>query len=131
MNRKSQLGMGFISLLFMLLIGLFFAVLIFRIGPVYLEYFNVVSSMTSLQEDKILVNSNDEPVQISRVLKDRLVQRLQVNDVRSVEYKNINIKYDHEGYKVQVIYDRQVNVMYNIFALIKFDKQILVTADAQ
>ena len=130
-RRQNQLGMGMLPLVIIMLVILFFGVLLFRIGPIYIEYFNLVSSMKSLQEDKTATGSVDEPVQISRSLRDRLMNRLQVNDVDRVSYKDIVVKYDPEGYHVQVAYEAKVRIMYNIYAMIKFDREVLVKPHAE
>ena len=129
-RRRQQLGMGFLPLVIVMLVILFFGILLFRIGPVYIEYFNVVSSMKSLQNDSSASDSSLEPVQISRLLRERLLSRLQINDVKRLRYEDIKVKYDSEGYNVQVEYDAKVKVMYNIFALIEFNKQVLVKVNA-
>ena len=130
-RRQNQSGMGLIPLVLIILVVIFFGVLLFQIGPVYMEYFSVASSMKSLQDDKTATGTIAEPIQISRSLRDRLMSRLHVNSVERVSYKDIVVKYEPDGYHVQVAYEVKVKIMYNIYALIKFDKEVLVKPDVQ
>jgi len=106
-------------LLMFLLIG-FFALLVIKMVPLYLEHFKIVSSLNALKSEP---NWADKPKdEIQRILQ----RRWDINSVDSVLAKN-DVQYSRENgrVKVRVAYEAVTHVMGNVDLLLTFDDMIL------
>jgi Domain of unknown function (DUF4845) len=119
-NMKQPDGMSFLSVFFGILITGLVVLLIFKIGPPYLEHYGVVSSLKSLeQEAGMSQKSNTE-------LLTLLQKRLEINDVRGVNSKDVTIKKQARHTTMRVAYEVQVPLISNINLLITFDNTALL-----
>lgn len=119
-NMKQQAGLSLLSVLFgILMIGLV-VLLLFKIGPLYLEHYGVVSSLKSLEKEAgIRQKSNTELITL-------LQKRLDINDVRRVSSKDITIKKQERQTTVRVAYEVQVPLVSNVDLLVTFDDTALL-----
>jgi len=119
-NMKQQAGMSFLSIFFGILIVGLVVLLIFKIGPPYLEHYGVVSSLKSLEKEVGMHHkSNTE-------LMTLLQKRLEINDVRRVNHKDVTIKKQAQQTMMRVAYEVQVPLVSNIDLLITFDDTALL-----
>ena len=114
--RSRQSGMTYLGTVALLVVIGFFAVIVIKVAPVYMEHFKVNSSMTSLAND---LNSNNNvlsPLEIKRLLQ----KRLSINDVDHV--KDNDIKVTREGGKmvVEVSYEARVTLFDNLDLVARF-----------
>ena len=117
---KQQAGLSFLSVFFGILITGLVVLLIFKIGPPYLEHYGVVSSLKSLeQEIGMHQKSNTE-------LMTLLQKRLEINDVRRVNSKDVTIKKQSRQTTMRVAYEVQVPLVSNVDLLITFDNTALL-----
>jgi len=119
-NMKQQAGLSILSVVFGILITGLVVLLIFKIGPLYLEHYGVVSSLKSLEKEAgISQKSNTE-------LMTLLQKRLEINDVKRVSHKDVTIKKQARQTTVRVAYEVQVPLVSNVDLLITFDDTALL-----
>jgi hypothetical protein len=117
---KQQAGLSILSVVFGILITGLVVLLIFKIGPLYLEHYGVVSSLKSLEKEAgISQKSNTE-------LMTLLQKRLEINDVKRVSHKDVTIKKQARQTTVRVAYEVQVPLVSNVDLLITFDDTALL-----
>lgn len=123
MNRwHHQRGMTAIG--WMLVLGLiaFFTLITLRLVPLYLEYGKVVSVVESLQnESGIGTMGRAEVVKI-------ISRRFDVNDVRNVDAKKVEITSERGMVKIGFSYERREHLISNIDVVASFEKYVEVAA---
>jgi hypothetical protein len=124
-TRHQQRGFGLLAFTSVTLLVIFFGILAFRLGPVYLEYFSVSSSLKAVQSDTASLGS-EEPSQVAMELRQRLYKHMQINGVERANNDNIHITQTDKGYELSVAYEVKVPLLYNISALMTFDKKVLI-----
>ncbi|MFA7095057.1 MAG: DUF4845 domain-containing protein [Gammaproteobacteria bacterium] len=116
--RDKQRGMSAVGWLLVLgLIG-FFSLIGLRLAPMYLEYFNVVSSMESLKSESEI--KSKAPAEIMQML----MKRFDVNDVRNVKPNHVRVTNEGGKLKVIVKYEVRTPLMGNLSAVATFDKNV-------
>jgi Domain of unknown function (DUF4845) len=119
-NIKQQAGLSIFSVVLGILITGLVVLLIFKIGPLYLEHYGVVSSLKSLEKEPGMhLKSNTE-------LMTLLQKRLEINDVRRVSHKDVIIKKQARQTTMRVAYEVQVPLVSNVDLLITFDNTALL-----
>ena len=117
-SLKRQNGMTAIGWLIVLgLIG-FFVLLTLRMLPSYLEYYKIVSSLDSLQNETGL----DSPHAIRRLL-DR---RFNISYVDVIQPKDVIIKPVGPNFQVIADYESRKHIFANVDVVMSFYKQVLV-----
>ncbi len=112
--------LGFVIL--MCLIG-FFAMLILKIGPIYLDHYKVVSSLESLKSDKDLATRSKQEIITT------LMKRWDINMVDSVTTENVYITKDMSNLTIQIAYDVTKPIVGNVDVIVHFDDSIEVSAN--
>lgn len=118
-NREKQKGLTFLSTLLLVMVVGFFAYLAIRLVPVYLEYFNVTSSLKSLASEESQGLGVGE-------LRERFMKRLQINDVKHVDRRDVKITRDGGQRVVSVQYEVRQNFYGNVHLLIVFDESVSI-----
>ena len=113
---RQQTGMTAIATLIVLVLVAFAVYLALKLVPVYLEYFSVVSSVNSLNDDPDLGQKSTATV------RDLLKRRFDINDVKRVQAKDVKIKRSGSQTMVEVDYEARVPIVGNIDLLISFKK---------
>lgn len=116
-----QRGMGMLG--FVVLIGLaaFFFTLLFKLGPLYMQYLTIKSVMDDIVEQSAELKGG------VRGIADSLDRRLMVNEVRTVRYRDFDIKkIDGKTYDVSIDYERRVHLFFNVDAVVTFHNQVEV-----
>ena len=101
-NRQN--GMTYLGMLIMLIVIAFFAIVLIKVAPLYMEHFKVKSSLDSLAQEA----KDDQTVLSPQEIEKHLLNRLSINDVQHVT-KN-NIKISREGRKTVVVVDYEARV---------------------
>jgi Domain of unknown function (DUF4845) len=119
-NIKQQAGLSIFSVVLGILITGLVVLLLFKIAPLYLEHYGVVSSLKSLEKEPGMhLKSNTE-------LMTLLQKRLEINDVRRVSHKDVIIKKQGRQTTMRVAYEVQVPLVSNVDLLITFDNTALL-----
>jgi len=114
-KQQGMTGMGWLTILF--LIG-FFALLTFKLAPVYLENYSVKSILHSFEEEPLITTKSK--ADIRRMFMSRLI----TNGIRDI--KKENIKIDKKPGVLKIGYDYFVRkpMVGNIDVILTFSKEI-------
>lgn len=118
MKLRKQNGLTIIGFLIVLAFVIFFTYLGMRIGPIYLEYYSVVSSMKGVAAER--GSAQYPPFDIKRKMLDRLYLSYVGGNVQE---KNIKIV-RRNGIHIRVTYDVRKPVLGNLDVVASFDKMV-------
>jgi len=121
-SLKSQQGMTFMSLLFVLGMIAFFVLLILKIVPIYLDHSKVVNALAALEK------TTDIETKSEMEIKTILDKRLNMNYVYDVTKDDIKITKNGNYLKVEIEYEVAKKIVGNLSALAEFDDVIEVGA---
>lgn len=114
----SERGMTLISFLILAAIAGFLIMLTVKIGPIYLDHYNVVASLQALKSDPDLFDRSKDEIYRS------LEKRWDINYVEGITKDNVIITKDYQKLVIQVKYDVIRPIMGNVSALVQFDDSI-------
>jgi Tfp pilus assembly major pilin PilA len=117
LKTRKQGGLTLIGFIIVLGIVLSVAYLGMKIGPIYMEYYSVVSAMNDMSKEK--GNAKKSPV----VLRRNLRARLYVSYSSSIENKHIKVTRS-DGVKLRVAYSVRESIIGNLDVIISFDKSV-------
>ena len=115
---RQQQGLTPIATIAMLILVAFAVFLLFKMVPVYLEYFSVASSVNSLKDVTDLGQKSRDEV------RELLKRRLEINDVKRVKPEHIKITRSGSATTVAVAYEARVPLLGNIDLISTFDKTV-------
>jgi Tfp pilus assembly major pilin PilA len=116
-KTRKQGGLTLIGFIIVLSIALFVAYVGMKIGPIYMEYYSVVSAMNDMSEEK--GNAKKSPV----VLRRKLQARLYVSYSSNVKDNHIKVTRS-DGVKLRVAYSVREPILGNLDVIISFDKSV-------
>ena len=117
---KSQQGMTAIGWIIVLGLIAFFVLLALRLAPGYLEFATVSASLESLQKEPGITEKTAPEI------RSMLGKRFDVNDVKTVDSRDVKIENKGGRLRVWVDYEVRVPVLGNVDAVSKFNKEIEV-----
>ena len=120
MKRKVQNGLTLIGFIIVLALGIFFAYIGMKIGPMYLEYQAVVSALETLRSDPEA--SKLDPYNIRRRIMNSLYVSYSTN---TVQERHIKITRS-DGVRVRVAYEVRKPLMGNLDVVGKFDRSVVL-----
>lgn len=110
-----QTGMTAISMLLLLIIAGFFALLVMKMGPIYLENYKVKTVLSALESESMIGKKSISEV---RQLIDR---RLYINEVRRLTAKDIKVKKADGKLRVEIVYEVREHIAANVDAIMSFE----------
>ena len=117
---KSQQGMTAIGWIIVLGLIAFFVLLALRLTPGYLEFATVSASLASLEKEPGITEKTAPEI------RSMLSKRFDVNDVKTVDSRDVKIENKGGRLRVWVDYEVRVPVLGNVDAVSKFNKEIEV-----
>ena len=114
--RGRHNGMTYLGMLILLIVIAFFAIVLIKVGPLYMEHFKVKSSLDSLAEEV----KNGQTVLAPQELERHLRNRLSVNDVEHVKENDIKISREGRKTVIEVDYEARVTLFGNLDLVAKF-----------
>lgn len=117
-NLRNQAGMTYLGMLILLIVIAFFAVVMIKVVPLYLEHFKVKSVLDSLKEESDTAKL--PPNEIER----RIMSRLDVNDVENVEAQHIKVERSGGQTVVTIDYEARVPLFANLDVVAGFDNRV-------
>ncbi len=115
---RKQKGLTLIGFLIVLVMVLFFAFVGMRVGPIYLEYYSVVSAMDGVAAER--GSSRFTPFDIKREMLDRLYLSYSAENVKE---KHIRIL-RRSGVQLRVTYEVRKPMMGNLDVVVSFDRMV-------
>ena len=109
-----QQGMTVIGMLLMLIVGGFFALLVLKLGPIYLENYKVKTVLANVESQR------DMAALPTAKIRDAVSQRLYINEVRRLSDKDIKIKRVGQVIEVRIDYEVREKILANVEALVSF-----------
>jgi len=114
-------GMTAIGLIILItFVGLFVYAGI-RLVPVYLEYFSVLRAVQGLKSD---ADAGQKAMRVS------LEKRFDIEDIKSVDWRDIEITKNGAGWDVHVAYDAQTPFVGNVGFVVHFDSTVTLSGSA-
>lgn len=115
-NRQHGMtGMGWLTILF--LIG-FFALLTFKLAPIYLENYSVKSILHSFKEEPLITQKSKADVR--RMFMSRLI----TNGIRDIKKDKIKVDKKPGILKIGIAYFVRKPMVGNIDVIVTFDHEI-------
>ena len=118
--KHRQRGMTFLGMVTILIIlgaGLYGAI---RLVPVYLDYTKVARALEQVRDEHSAIDTNPQ------MIRNSLERRWDVEDIKGIGWKEIEIKRTNEGYEVRAPYDVERPFVANVYLLVKFDKSVVI-----
>jgi len=113
-----QRGMTFISLLLLVIIIGFFALLLLKLGPVYLENYTVKTVLQNVGKEPFLAS------QPAAKIRSQVSNRLYVNEVRRLGTKDIKLKREGQVVTISIDYEVRKHILGNVEALVSFAESV-------
>ncbi len=117
-GKTRQQGMTFLGWLLVLAIIGFFATIIFRLAPIYLEYYEVKSILESLRQEPYI--SKKTPAEVMQLL----MKRFDIDAINYVTRDDIDIKQEGGRLTVNIEYEVRTPMMGNVDAVVKFKRSM-------
>jgi len=114
-NQRGAGGGGFIAL--MAVIGIS-VLLLLKLFPVYMEHFNVTTSLESLSSETEIKSLK------KGAIKELLQRRFSINDVKSVGKEHIVIEKTKTGMTIDIAYEVRKPLVGNIDLVIHFNDHL-------
>ena len=114
MTPKKQQGRSLLSGLVLLAVVGFFLTAAFKIGPLYLDNSFVSAAFATLEEENIHKMSD-------RDIRRKLNAQFNINNVRDIDSKMINVARESTWTEVTLNYEKRVNFMGNIDIVVVFN----------
>lgn len=128
--RKTK-GLTFIGMLLVMTVVIVFGLLLMRIIPVYIQHYEIVHSLKSLNSLPKDQFEND-PTSSAIVLKRMLQKQFEVNSINDINDENISIIPQNENtVKVTIKYQAVRPFISNISLLFNFEDSQEVTFGSQ
>ena len=114
MGRSAEHGVSLLGILFVLLLVGFALTVLFRVGPLYLDDYTVRKSFAALSDGDAR-NLSDQAI------RQTLYKNFVVNNVDSIDLKQVRIDRDAARVLVSLYYERRVVFMSNLDVVAKFN----------
>lgn len=114
--RKQQVGMGMLGWLIVLAIASFALTCFFRVGPIYLEYWQAKKAI-----DLVVESSGSMPTD---ALLTAIEKQLNVSTVEVVTKKDLKVTESRGERQLSANYEKRVPLIANIDVVVKFDKLV-------
>lgn len=114
--RSRQTGLGALGWLIVLAVASFFLVCLFRVGPVYLDYYQTREVLNDVFADGAAAGKSRHE------LVDALNKRLDINRIETIKAKDLRFEDTRQGRVVDASYEKRVALIANIDVVVKFDK---------
>lgn len=123
--RKYQTGLGMLGWLIVLGIASFALTCFFRIGPVYLDYWQTKKAL-----DVVMANQQSAMLAKSELLS-AIGKQLDVSRIETISPKDIEITDSRNGRVLDASYEKRVSLIANIDVVVKFENLKYNLASAQ
>jgi Domain of unknown function (DUF4845) len=111
---KQQRGLGFVSLLVLLISIVFVAIVGMKLVPAYIEYFTIKKAVAGI------VQSGDLRGATVGDVRKSFQRRADVDDITAVAAKDLEISKDGDQIVIAFAYEKRVPLFYNISVVIDF-----------
>ena len=114
MGKSVEQGISLLGVLFVLLLVGFALTVLFRVGPLYLDDYTVRKSFEALGDGDTR-NLSDQAI------REKLYKNFVVNNVDSIDLKQVRIDRNPARILVSLYYERRVQFLGNLDVVAKFN----------
>ena len=93
---------------------------VIRLWPLYFENYSITRSMEQVGKEGV---GSDIPQ-----LRSALQRHFDIEDVKSIDVKDIEIKKTSSGFQMHAAYEGRTSFVANIFWVVEFDKTVNVSS---
>jgi len=115
---KTQAGMTGLGWLAVIGLVLFFALLIVKLVPTYIENYSIKTVLHSLEEEPLITQKTPKQV------RDLIKKRLKINSVYDMDKKAIKIDKDSGVLRVNITYEVRKPMFGNIDVVMSFSDEV-------
>jgi hypothetical protein len=118
--KQRQRGMTFLGMVTILIIlgtGIYAGI---RLVPVYLDYMKVARALEQVRDEHAAIETNPQ------LIRKSLERRWDVEDVKGIHWKEVEISKTKDGYDLAATYDVEESFVSNVYLLVRFDKTVSV-----
>ena len=116
-RQRGATFLGMVTILVILGAALYAGI---RLVPVFLEYTKVARALEQVRDEYATVDANSE------LIRRSLERRWDVEDIRNIGWREVEIKRSNEGYDMRAAYDVEQPFIANVYLLAKFDKSVTI-----
>jgi uncharacterized protein DUF4845 len=114
--RKYQTGMGALGWLIVLAIASFCLTCFFKMGPLYLEYWQTKGALDSALSNSTVATMDKD------ALLNSIEKSLDVSRIESITKKDIRVTDKNGVREIDASYEKRTPLIANIDVVLKFDK---------
>ena len=115
---KNQAGMTGLGWLTVIALVLFFALLIVKLVPTYIEHHSIKTVLHSLEEEPLITQNTPKQV------RELITKRLKINSVYDMDPKSITISKSEGVLKVAIAYEVRKPMFGNIDVVMTFSDEV-------
>lgn len=119
---KRQKGASGLSILFTIVVIVFFGATGLKLTPVYLDNFTVKGALDALDEQPGITKMSRSKI------KSVLMKQLQINNVRNIKNEDIVVNKEKGRLTVNIDYEIRMELIQNIDLLVSFENQFEAVA---
>lgn len=116
-RERGATFLGIVVILLILAAGLYGGI---RLVPVYLEFTKVARALEQVRDENAAVDTSAQQI------RNALERRWDVEDIKRIGWKEIEISKKSEGYEVTAAYRAEEPFVANVFLLVKFNKTVVI-----
>jgi hypothetical protein len=116
-RQRGATFLGMVTIILILGAGAYAGI---RLVPVFLEYTKVARSLEQVRDEHAAIDTNPQ------LIRNSLERRWDVEDIKGIGWKEIEVKKTSDGYDVKAVYKVEQPFVANVFLLVKFDKSVSI-----
>lgn len=119
-SLERERGITFLGILFVAIVIIFSALILIRIIPPYMDFYQVKDSLETLAKDPNTAHMNKAQ------FREMFSRRLHVNNINNIDPNKLEIENDKGKTKLVIKYETRVHVIGNLDAVMNFESQAMV-----
>ena len=116
-RQRGATFLGMVTILVILGAGVYAGI---RLVPVYLEFTKVARALEQVRDEHAAIESNPH------LIRRSLERRWDVEDIKSIGWKEIEIKKSQDGFDVRAAYNVERPFVANVYLVAKFDRAVTI-----
>ena len=113
-SLKRQRGLGWFGMLFLFGTIAFFAIIVVKVGPLYMNQGTVLRVVKGVADNPDYANASPQEI------RSTLERRWDIDYIKQLDDKDVKIKRGPKGRMLSYDYEARVNLFYNVFVVVKF-----------
>lgn len=124
-SAARQGGAGFLLMIVLIALAAFFGTIVFKVGPLYLNFWTVRSIMEEAAQQ---LDSTKEGG--ARGIVMSIEKRLYINSIENIKGSDFDVeRIDTGRFQVSLEYEERVHLFFNVDAVVTFSHQIEVGSE--